>query len=760
MPAKPSVWQQLQSDLSFSKVREVLAQATKPSARGQTADADAHVERILEAASARAAAEGRTVEEILVELGFDVAAPAVTSPQARRHTMQTMDWEPVGAASTRSEAPQMTDSPASVDPAKAVLDRFDGPRGSDWERILERMKPGTDTDRRLMALGGGVDPRAAASSGAVAYWRHLAGLGVSPENLELLARTEPGAPPAPGEQASDDVDDFFDFLLARDALRFKEFKKLETEAKSSSTPLLEMVRAKKLVDEDTLATLAAEFAGVEYLAEPTAGEVPDALISTLAGWADPFRFVPIAVADDNLTVATAMPLPTGLLDRISNRVRLTVSQVVVPQAAFAVLYAPFSKRRSARPVAADVAGGGGGVAHSAQIEKLRKALGSASAVELVRQVLEGAIEARATDIHVESLEEGGRVRYRIDGQCLTIVNVPRATFSEAVARIKVLAELDTTEKRRPQDGHLRAKVGKRTVDMRIATVPTHFGEKVAIRLADPQQTALTLRELGLDEVELEVMREVSTRSYGMVLATGPVGSGKTTTLYACLSGVDRTRNHVVSIEDPVEIDLEGANQVEVNYAIGFGFVEGLRALLRQDPDVLLIGEVRDEETARIAIRASMTGRMVYSTLHANDSVGAITTLRNFHIPGFLIGNNVQGVIAQRLVRKICNFCKVEHSPDPEELRLSGVGALPEGATIYRGTGCDACYGTGYSGRTGVFEILALDRTMRDLIATDAPESEIRAYAMSRGLRTLQEKGVAKILEGVTSIEEFARVLRI
>ena len=257
---------------------------------------------------------------------------------------------------------------------------------------------------------------------------------------------------------------------------------------------------------------------------------------------------------------------------------------------------------------------------------------------------------------------------------------------------------------------------------------------------------------------LGISAVISTLPFGMILATGPVGSGKTTTLYSCLNEVDRTQRHVMSIEDPVEFTLEGANHVEVNYAIGFDFVQGLRALLRQDPDTILIGEIRDEETAKIAVRASMTGLMVYSTLHANDATGAVTTLRNFHIPSHLISSATRGVVAQRLLRKICDRCKVPYTMTEQDLHVLGMEKLPD-FQPYRGAGCSACFHTGYSGRTGAFEIFHVDETARNLILEDAPERVIRAHAIARGMHTLQQDGIRKIAEGVTTVEEFHRVLR-
>jgi general secretion pathway protein E len=382
-----------------------------------------------------------------------------------------------------------------------------------------------------------------------------------------------------------------------------------------------------------------------------------------------------------------------------------------------------------------------------------------SAVAFVRQLLERAVESRVTDVHLEPGADSARIRFRIDGICHDLQHIRGSLVTEVIARIKVLADLDITERRLPQDGHVPFETGGRSYDLRVATVPTRHGEKVAIRIADCGRMITKLSQIGVTPEMLATLRELTSKPFGMVLATGPVGSGKTTTLYSCLGEIDRTRRHVMTIEDPIEIELEGAAQVEVNYTINFDFVTGLRAILRQDPDVVLLGEVRDDETARIAVRASMTGLLVYSTLHANDAIGAITTLRNFNIPSHLIANSIQGVIAQRLLRRICPGCKVAAEVGPGTAAHFGLDELPRGFAAWRGAGCGQCLGTGYLGRVGVFEIFRVDSRMRDMILDNASERSLRDYSVAMGMKTLQEDGLAKVMQGVTTVEEFRRVLR-
>lgn len=388
---------------------------------------------------------------------------------------------------------------------------------------------------------------------------------------------------------------------------------------------------------------------------------------------------------------------------------------------------------------------------------LPRTLASSTAVDAVRSLLKTAIIAGATDIHLEHVGDEGRVRFRLDGLCADVARVPAERFVEVLARVKILADLDVTERRRPQDGHLRFQTGGRIYDMRLATVPTKTGEKIGLRIATAGAVQLQLAQLGMDARDHELVCEMASKPFGMVLATGPVGSGKTTTLYSCLNAIDRTRFHVCSIEDPVEVEIEGVNQVEANYFLGFDFVAGLRALLRQDPDVILIGEVRDEETAKTAVRASMTGRLVFSTLHANQSTGAVSTLRNFNIKSHQLASSLQGVIAQRLVRRACDHCKEPYALTDKDREMLG-GRLPAGFETWHGRGCSHCHGTGYAGRIGVYEVFRVDDEVRGLIQENESERRIRQYAQQHGMVTLQERGLEKIARGETTVEEYRRVL--
>ncbi|MBK7973113.1 MAG: type II/IV secretion system protein [Deltaproteobacteria bacterium] len=382
-----------------------------------------------------------------------------------------------------------------------------------------------------------------------------------------------------------------------------------------------------------------------------------------------------------------------------------------------------------------------------------------SAVETVATLIEKAVGSRATDIHIEPRRDGFNIRYRVDGFLYEVGRVDHTTGREIISRIKILADMDITERRLPQDGHYRFSTEVSEYDMRIATVPTNFGERMGIRLAEGGRLFTSLEDLGMSAEEVEIVDSFIAKPHGIVLATGPVGSGKTTTLYSCINKIDKGAVNVMTIEDPIEYVIPGANQIEVNYKVNFDFVYGLRAILRQDPNVILVGEIRDEETAKIAIRAGLTGMLVFSTLHANESVGSVTTLTNFNINRFLIANALVGSLAQRLVRQVCAHCA--ESIRNKKAAAEALNVAPKeisGFNLVRGTGCEACFNTGYRGRLGIFEIFQVTNKVRSLIMSGATEEQIRKQALDDGMRTLRDSGLAKLREGLTTVEEFVRVL--
>jgi general secretion pathway protein E len=379
-------------------------------------------------------------------------------------------------------------------------------------------------------------------------------------------------------------------------------------------------------------------------------------------------------------------------------------------------------------------------------------------IRLVNLMLSQAVKARASDIHVEPFQNKLKIRYRIDGILYDKLSPPKRIYSTLVSRIKIMAKLNIAEKRLPQDGRIEIKIGNKNVDIRVSTLPTTFGERVVMRLLDKSNVLLRLSDLGMSEDRLKIVDRLIRTPYGIILVTGPTGSGKTTTLYAALTTINNPDINIITIEDPVEYQIEGIGQIHVNPKIGLTFAKGLRSIVRQDPDVILVGEIRDLETVEIAIQSALTGHLVFSTIHTNDSAGAVTRLIDMGTEPFLVSSSVIAIMAQRLVRVICGECKEAYTPDEESLQTIGLTTeMLAGKPLYRGTGCPACLHTGYSGRRGIFELLLLDDAIKTLILKTSDSNAIRREAVSHGMVTLRRDGAQRVLDGVTTIEEVFRV---
>lgn len=388
------------------------------------------------------------------------------------------------------------------------------------------------------------------------------------------------------------------------------------------------------------------------------------------------------------------------------------------------------------------------------IDDLMSLANEAPVVRLVNFLLLEALQARASDVHLESSRDGLPVRYRIDGVLQTAPSPPPGLSAAVVSRIKIMAELDIAERRVPQDGRIRLKLQDRDVDVRVSTLPALHGESVVLRLLDKEGGRISLGALGMPPRELARLEDVISRPNGIVLATGPTGSGKTTTLYAAIDHIRTGREKILTVEDPVEYELVGVAQTAVNERVGLTFATALRALLRQDPDVMLVGEIRDRETAQIATHAALTGHLVLSTLHTNDAPSALIRLVDLGIKPYLVASTVEAVLAQRLVRRICVECRDTVPADPE--LLTALGADGE-STTWRGSGCEACRGTGFRGRTGIYELLVLDGTLRAAVQQSTGTEPLRALARDAGMRTLREDGLRLIREGITTPEEVLRI---
>jgi len=376
-------------------------------------------------------------------------------------------------------------------------------------------------------------------------------------------------------------------------------------------------------------------------------------------------------------------------------------------------------------------------------------------------LLAQAIKDRASDIHIEPYQNSVKVRYRIDGMLYNILNLPRKVQSALISRIKIMAKLNIAEKRLPQDGRIDVKIGDKGTDIRVSVLPTAFGERVVLRLLDKTGTILNLSDLGLDNRRIGAFNELIKSPYGIILVTGPTGSGKTTTLYAALSTINNPEINIITIEDPIEYQIEGIGQIQVNPKIDLTFATGLRSIVRQDPDVILVGEIRDKETAEIAIQSSLTGHLVFSTLHTNDAASAITRLIDMEIEPFLISSSMIAIIAQRLVRVLCPQCRESYVPAPESLANIGLDkGVSTSRPIFRKKGCPACMHTGYRGRTAIFEIMVMSEDLKRLILKTSDSNNIHEEAIKGGMTTLIQDGARKVLEGTTTIEEVLRVTRI
>ncbi len=379
-------------------------------------------------------------------------------------------------------------------------------------------------------------------------------------------------------------------------------------------------------------------------------------------------------------------------------------------------------------------------------------------IKFINVTISQAIKQRASDIHIEPMEKEMRVRFRVDGVLYNESSPPKSQHAAIVSRIKIMANMNIAERRLPQDGRVKIRLGGREIDLRVSVIPSSYGERVVLRILEKGSFMYDLAELGISDGNMKIMDQLLRASHGIFLVTGPTGSGKTTTLYAALSKLNSTELNIITVEDPIEYQIEGIAQIQVKPQIGLTFAAGLRHILRQDPDVILVGEIRDLETAEMAIQASLTGHLVFSTLHTNDSSGAITRLLNMGIEPFLVSSSVMGIEAQRLVRLICPNCMEEYEPDPEELLKVGIhpDQVPDGK-LCRGRGCDECFGRGYQGRTGIYEFLPISDTIQRLILENVDSNVIKREAIREGMNTLRQDGILKALSRRTTLEEVLRV---
>ncbi|MCC7408219.1 MAG: Flp pilus assembly complex ATPase component TadA [Phycisphaeraceae bacterium] len=473
--------------------------------------------------------------------------------------------------------------------------------------------------------------------------------------------------------------------------------------------------------------------------------------------------IPLRMAGTRLVLGVTHPDNLAIVDEVRHRLGVSLKPVVVSRLGLAAVIDGFREEDGAsNEVKVDEIIKGieeddvEVVANKEEDLDLEKAAGESPVIRYVNYLIFNAVKEGASDIHVEPQEKKLKIRYRVDGILFEMMNPPHHMHAAIISRLKVMANLDISERRLPQDGRIRAMVHGRKLDLRLSTLPTSQGEKAVMRILDTRSIQVKLEELGMGEDCLLIWRHPIDQPHGIVLVTGPTGSGKTTTLYASIGQMDRAGLNISTVEDPVEYHLSAINQVQVHDRIGMGFAAALRALLRQDPDVIMVGEIRDAETARIAIQASLTGHLVLSTLHTNDAPSSVTRLINIGVEPYLIGAAVNAVLAQRLVRKICQHCKQQvRPPDAIAEHLANHGIAID--QVWTGQGCDRCRRTGYSGRQGLYELLVLDDFLRDKIASSPNVTEFRRLCIERGMSTLREDGFKKVAQGITTVDEVLRV---
>ncbi len=391
------------------------------------------------------------------------------------------------------------------------------------------------------------------------------------------------------------------------------------------------------------------------------------------------------------------------------------------------------------------------------VDHLRDMAQEAPIIRLVNVIITRAVEARASDIHIEPFEKDLRIRYRVDDILREVESLPKHLHAAVTSRVKIMANMDIAERRLPQDGRMRMRVAGRELDFRVATIPTSYGESVVLRILDRGSLVLNLEDLGLSPEGRLTFERMLSRPHGMILVTGPTGSGKTTTLYTALDKLNSPDRKIITIEDPVEYHLQGINQIQVKPQIGLTFASGLRHILRLDPNIIMVGEIRDRDTAEIAVQSALTGHLVFSTLHTNDSSGTIVRLLEMGVEDYLLASSLIGVVAQRLVRVICRRCRTPYEPDAGELLMLGAADNLSGKKFFKGMGCEECDHTGYRGRVGIFEILPVDGEIRRLILKNPESGTIQREAVKKGMTTLREDGLRKVFSGITTVDEIIRV---
>lgn len=553
-------------------------------------------------------------------------------------------------------------------------------------------------------------------------------------------------------------------LLEKSLIQQKDIVVFQKEADALERGLYELLLRRRLFPEKDLLKFLADKLKISFVSLRDAIIERGVLDKVPLKVATYYRFVPVQIKDRILTIAVAYPLDIKIQDEIRTQLGLDIEMALACQDDILDAlkkYYGLAADTLERIASATTPAESSTQTDPDKVEDIEKLAGDASVIRLVNQIILESWRKRATDIHIEPYRQGVALRYRIDG-LLYDANVPpeiKNFLNAIISRIKIMSNLNIVERRLPQDGRAIVRVQEQVLDLRISTIPTPFGESVVIRIL-PTQMLYSLEKLGLAKKDLQAFEKMILKPHGIIFVTGPTGSGKTTTLYASLNRINTKERKIITIEDPIEYEMSGITQIQVNSEIGLDFARGLRSILRHDPDVIMVGEVRDLETAEIAIRVALTGHLVFSTLHTNDAASAVTRLLDIGVEPFLLASSVEAFIAQRLIRLVCPDCKDEDKTAPEEIReliAKDLGLKSIEVKIYRGRGCPNCNLTGFFGRTAIYEILLVEEAIKDLILKKASASQIKKAALSRGMRTLRQDGWRKVIAGLTTPDEVMKV---
>jgi general secretion pathway protein E len=553
-----------------------------------------------------------------------------------------------------------------------------------------------------------------------------------------------------------EVNRFEQAVLASGKVSLDDLRKIRRFSIEKGERMDRMLVDLGFMSEDDLLPVLATFHGVELL---RANEIPDSppVIDRLSvDYMRSARILPVRNENGSVVLAMADPGDASVIENVEVVTGLRVHPVLVRARDLAERFEAIFGATDAGE-----AGDDGGLEvlkeDEEDVEHLRDMASEAPVIRLVNQMLSRAVEQRASDIHVEPFENELRVRYRIDGVLHDMDSPPRSMTAAVISRIKLMAKLNIAERRLPQDGRIKVRLVGREIDLRVSSLPTLYGESVVMRILDRSSIAVDLSTLGMPADTLSSFTHMISQPHGLLLVTGPTGSGKTTTLYGALDKINSPEKKIITIEDPVEYQLRGVNQIHVRSQIGLTFASGLRSIVRQDPDVIMVGEIRDAETAEIAIQAALTGHLVFSTLHTNDAAGAISRLLDMGVEDYLLASSLLGVLAQRLVRSLCEKCKRPIEAGPELLAELGRHADGEPIGVCESVGCAECASTGYRGRRGIYELLEIDEDVRKLVLARASADQIKALAVEHGMRTLRDDGWRKVREGKSTVAEVLRV---